>query len=272
MKFQTDLTLGQYAPRHSSIHLLDPRTKMILLFILMVSIFFIGSIEGLGLFLVGVLCLYPLARLDLNLAWNNIRAFIWLFLITICLHGFFTVGNTLLTIPVVNWELSKEGLVRGGYYSFRMINLIILASLLTLTTSPMSLTDGLEKLLQPLERIRIPAHEIAMVMSISMRFIPILLEETERIRKAQISRGASFEGSLIKKIQSLVPILIPLFLSAFRKANDLALAMDARCYRGGTGRTSYQILRFTSRDGWAALCTMLFFAAIVTFETMINHV
>ena len=152
-----------------------------------------------------------------------------------------------------------------------MVNLILLASLLTLTTSPMSLTDGLEKLLQPLERIQIPAHEIAMVMSISMRFIPILLDETERIRKAQISRGANFEGNLFKKIQSLVPILIPLFLSAFRKANELALAMDARCYRGGTGRTSYQKLCFTGRDGLATLYTVIFFIGLYSIETMIGN-
>ncbi|NQT25052.1 energy-coupling factor transporter transmembrane protein EcfT [candidate division KSB1 bacterium] len=268
MRFQTDLTLGQYAPRQSFIHLLDPRTKMIILFILMGSVFFINRIECLILFLVGIILLYPVAHLRVGLAWNNIRAFFWLFLITICLHGFFTAGIPICKIPFTNWALSQEGLIRGLFYSIRMINFILLASLMTLTTSPMSLTDGLERLLNPFEKIGIPAHEIAMIMSISMRFIPILLEETERIRKAQVSRGADFEGNPIKKIQSLVPILIPLFLSAFRKANDLALAMDARCYRGGRGRTSFQKLIFTPRDGLAAGCTILFFIAILSFQKM----
>jgi energy-coupling factor transport system permease protein len=269
MRFQTDLTLGQYAPRHSAIHLLDPRTKMVLLFLLMGSVFFINRIESLGLFLAGMVCLYPASRLQFGLAWSNIRTFFWLFLITIGLHGFFTEGIPIIRIPLTNWTLTREGLIQGTFYSLRMVNFILLASILTLTTSPMSLTDGLERLLKPFEKIGIPAHDIAMIMSISMRFIPILLEESERIRKAQLSRGARFEGNPVKKIQSLVPVLIPLFLSAFRKANDLAFAMDARCYRGGRGRTSYHVLNFSLRDGLAAFSAVLFFVLILSFEKMI---
>lgn len=270
MRFQTDLSLGQYAPRHSMVHLLDPRTKMVLLFLLMGSVFVLNRIESILLFSMAVMCLYPLARLSLSLAWKNIRVFFWLFLITMVLHGFMSGGAAIFTIPLTGWTVSGEGLVQGVFYCFRMINVILLAGLLTLTTTPMSLTDGLERLLKPLKRIGVPAHEIAMIMSISLRFIPILLEETERIRKAQISRGARFEGNLFQKIQSLVPVLVPLFVSAFRKANDLALAMDARCYRGGDGRTSYQELRLMLRDGLAAGAALMFFAGILTFQRLID--
>lgn len=266
MRFQSDLTLGQYAPRHSAIHRLDPRTKLGLLFVLMGCVFLIRRIESLLFFLAWIAVLYPSARLSLGLAWNNIRAFFWLFLLTVCLHGFFTEGVPLVHIPLTGWTVTRDGLLQGAYYTLRMVDFILLASLLTLTTSPMSLTDGLERLLKPFERIRVPAHEIAMVMSISMRFIPILLDESERIRKAQVSRGARFEGGPVQKVRGLLPILIPLFLSSFRKANDLALAMDARCYRGGLGRTGYHQLSLSRRDGLALLSIFVFIALLVSLD------
>jgi energy-coupling factor transport system permease protein len=257
------LVLGQFAPRNSAVHGLDPRTKMIALFCLMGFTFFIRRVEVLALYTVAVLMIYPLSRFSLKLATGSIRPFLGLLFLTVGLHGFFTEGRILFVLPVLNVNCTLEGLVNGFFYGFRIVILVMMANLLTLTTSPMSLTDGIEKMLKPFRRFGLPAHEIAMMMSISMRFIPILLEESERIQRAQMSRGARFEGGLIRKLKSLIPIMIPLFISAFRKANDLALAMDARCYRGGDNRTSFQVLRFSRADGCAGVLVIFLCTAIL---------
>lgn len=260
----TQLTLGRYAPRDSIIHRLDPRTKMLSLFCLMGLAFFIVGLDMLLAFGLLLCALYPVARISLKLLFGNIRSFFWLLFLTFVLHGFFTEGRVLFSVPLplYGFDCTLEGLRNGLFYGLRIILLISMANLLTLTTTPMSLTDGLEKLLNPFRKLGLPAHEIAMMMSISMRFIPILLEESERIQKAQMSRGADFDGPLLVKIKSIIPILVPLFVSAFRKANDLALAMDARCYRGGINRSSYQILSFESADYVCFLTVGFLFAAI----------
>lgn len=242
------ITLGQYAPRNSWVHRLDPRTKLIVIMGFMVFIFLwnhIWTLLGIFIFLIAI---YYTSELSPLLALRNLRLFIWLFLFTFIVHLFFTEGRVIFHIPWIQWEITEPGLYRGLFYIIRIALLIILANLLTLTTSPMEFTDGLERLLAPLKRFRFPAHEIAMMISIALRFIPILLEEIDRIQKAQISRGAHFNGHLIQRIKSIIPIVVPLFISTFRRANELALAMDARCYRGGVKRSSYQVLKMRRPD------------------------
>lgn len=235
---------------------------MLSLFVLMGLTFFLNGLGHILVFGILVCFLYPLAGFSIKLLLNNIKPFIWLLSLTVLLHGFFTEGNEIFRIPIINIVCTVQGLLKGSFYGIRIVLLISMANLLTLTTSPMALTDGLEKILSPFKRLGLPAHEIAMMMSISMRFIPILLEESERIQKAQMSRGARFDGSLIQKLKSVVPILVPLFISAFRKANDLALAMDARCYRGGDNRSSFTILEFSKND---VLCFLsIFFLMLLT--------
>ncbi|HDQ45246.1 MAG TPA: energy-coupling factor transporter transmembrane protein EcfT [bacterium] len=265
------LILGRYAPRDSRVHSLDPRTKMIALCFLMGLTFLIRRADLLILYTVPVLLIYPLSGLSARLAFGSIRPFMWLLLFTVFLHGFLTEGRILFSLPLVRAGFTLEGLMNGLFYGFRIILLIVTANLLTLTTSPMALTDGIEKLLKPFQRFGIPAHELAMMMSISMRFIPILLEESERIQRAQMSRGARFDGGLIRKLKAMIPILIPLFVSTFRKANDLALAMDARCYRGGESRTHFQILRFGRADGWACAAVLMLVCVVLFLQYNVLH-
>lgn len=250
-----NMNLGQYAPRISVVHALDPRVKIFCCLVMMGLIFYTEQIEILVFVSLLIIFLYFLAKLRLTLALSNVKPFFLLFLLTLLLHGFFTPGQILVTIPVVNFDISLEGLYKGFFYTYRLIMLIILAGLLTLTTSPMNLTDGIERILKPFEKFGLPAHEIAMTISIAMRFIPILIEESERIKRAQISRGAKFEGNIINKTKSIIPLVIPLFISGFRKAHDLSLAMEARGYRGSVGRTSYLYLELEKND-FICLCLL----------------
>ena len=243
-----DITLGQYVSRDSFIHRLDPRTKILTCFFIMIILLLVHRIEFILVFFGFAVFSFKFAGLSPTLVIGNLRPFILLFLLTFMLHGLFTEGTTIISIPVIDAAVTSEGLIMGVLYTFRISCMIIFASLLTLTTAPMSLTDALEQFLNPFRRIGLPAHEIAMMLSISLRFIPILLNEIDRIKKAQISRGICFEGNIINRIKSVVPLLIPLFLSSFRRANELAVAMDSRCYRGGEGRTSLFILKFNKRD------------------------
>lgn len=262
MKSIRNINLGQYAPRDSIIHSLDPRIKIFFCFIVMFLIFFTQYSEILAFLFLLILSFYFLAKLKFSLALKNIHPFFFLFLLTVVLHGFFTPGKILLTLPVIHADISWDGLYKGFFYTFRLIILIVLAGLLTLTTSPMSLTDGMERFLKPFKKIGLPAHEIAMTISIAMRFIPILIEESERIKKAQISRGAKFEGNIINRIKSIIPLVVPLFISGFRKAHELSLAMEARGYRGGEGRTSYLHLVLGKYD-FVCLCILFFLTLLI---------
>jgi len=246
----TDITLGHFAPRDSVIHRLDSRTKILAGVILMTLIFLAPRLSSLLVIALGTIVLYQAARLNTGLAFRNIRPFLWILILTVIIHALFTEGHILIRLPL-SLAVTTEGIHAGLFYSFRIVVLILSAALITLTTSPMALTDAIERFLKPLTRLGLPAHEIAMMMSISMRFIPTLMEETDRIRKAQISRGSRINGSPVQRIKGLIPLIIPLFVSTFRRANDLALAMEARCYRGGENRTSYQALRFRWVDGAA---------------------
>ena len=227
-----DITLGQYYPADSVIHKLDPRTKLFATLLFIISVFSFDGIVGfivMTAFLFGVIAL---SKVSLSFMLRGLKAIMILLVIAGLFNLFLTPGQVLWSIWKIH--ITREGLRNAVLMTIRMVYLIMGSSVMTLTTTPNQLTDGLEKALKPLQKINVPVHEIAMMMSIALRFIPILIEETDKIMKAQMARGADFEtGGLVKKAKNMVPLLVPLFVSAFRRANDLALAMEARCYVGG---------------------------------------
>jgi energy-coupling factor transport system permease protein len=251
-----DITFGQFAPRESVLHGLDPRLKILSSLFFMVLLLLTGRIEILFWFFVLVIILYRIAQIPISNAFGNLRAFLVLFILTFTLHGFLTSGRIVFRIPYLGAVFTYEGMIKGFFYTFRICVLIVLANLLTLTTSPMSLTDAFTSFLKPFKKLGVPAHEIGMMISIALRFIPIFIDESDRIKKAQISRGARFDGGFMRKIRNISSLIIPLFVSTFRRANDLAFAMESRCYRGSEGRTSYTILRFQRNDLVALICVI----------------
>ncbi|RKY89195.1 energy-coupling factor transporter transmembrane protein EcfT [candidate division KSB1 bacterium] len=260
-----DITLGQYFPTESPVHRLDPRTKLITVLILMTLLMISFTWWIYLLFALLLIVTIKLARIPTSTVTRNLKPFLWLFLVTFFLNLWYKYGHVLVTIPIIGLNITDAGLSRALFYTSRMILLILFASLLTLTTSPMEITDGLAKLLSPLRHLKVPVQEFAMMMTIAIRFIPLLLEEAERIRKAQMTRGASLEGNLVQRLKGLIPLILPLFLSAFRKADELALAMEARCYRLDKRRTSYNILKFSTTDyALIAGSLCLLFVQIIT--------
>ena len=257
-----DITLGQYYQTESVVHRLDPRVKLMATVIFIISLFVVNNFWGY-LLAAGFLALViRLSHVPFKFMVKGMKAILLLLILTVVFNLFLTPGEPLITL----WKLTitKEGLITAIKMAVRLSFLIIGSSVMTLTTTPNNLTDGMESLLHPLKRIHVPVHEISMMMSIALRFIPILLEETDKIMKAQIARGADFEsGNLIKKAKSMVPLLVPLFISAFRRANDLAMAMEARCYRGGDGRTKMKPLIYKKRDYTAYGILALYLAAAV---------
>lgn len=257
-----EITLGQYYQTDSVIHRMDPRTKIVGTIAFIVALFLVNNMAGYAVAAVFLASAIAISKVPFRFMVKGMKAVVFLLLITILFNMFLTPGETLVTI----WKLkiTKEGARQAVFMALRLSFLIIGSSLMTLTTTPNNLTDGLEKLLRPLRIVRVPVHEIAMIMSIALRFIPILLDETDKIMKAQLARGADFEsGNLIKRAKSMVPILVPLFISAFRRANDLAMAMEARCYRGGEHRTKMKPLSYRSRDLLAYLILAAFVTAVV---------
>jgi len=257
-----DITLGQFFPGKSPLHRLDPRTKIILLFVLIILIF---SAQGWAAYLAltAVTCgLIFLSKVPPLTVLKSVKPLAWIILFTLLIHCVSHDGEVLAKIYV--FKLTTEGIIYGAQISLRLVLLIVLSSLLTFTTSPLKLTDATEKLLSPLKKIGVPAHELAMMMTIAIRFVPTLIEETDKIIKAQKSRGLDFEsGGFVKRLQAMVPILVPLFLSSFRRADDLALAMEARCYRGGEGRTHMKQLHLTKEDFFATVLIILIGAGII---------
>jgi len=245
-----DITLGQYYQTDSVIHRLDPRVKLVTTLCYIISLFIVDSIVGYviaGLFLAFVIAL---SRVPVKFMVRGMKSIVFLLVMAVVFNLFLTQGEVVVSF----WKLhiTKEGIRLASMMAVRLVFLIMGSSVMTLTTTPNNLTDGLESLMKPLKVIRVPVHEIAMMMSIALRFIPILLEETDKIMKAQIARGADFEsGNLIRKAKSMVPLLVPLFISAFRRANDLATAMEARCYRGGEHRTKMKPLIYKKADFFA---------------------
>lgn len=257
-----DITLGQYYPEQSVIHRLDARTKILGTLLYIIEVFLVNSFAGFGLVILALGILIGISRVPVRFIFKGLKAVVFIILLTFVLNLFMFDGTVLW-----HWKfltITYEGLYRSCFMALRLILLIIGTSMLTLTTKPMELTDGLEKLLKPFDRLGLPSHEIALMMSIALRFIPTLLEETDKIMKAQQARGADFEsGNLMQRVKNMIPILIPLFVGSFRIAQDLALAMEARCYHGGVGRTRMKEIVFSRRDGVAGVLLAVFLGIVI---------
>ncbi len=258
-----DITLGQFYPADSVLHRLDPRVKLCGTLVYVISLFLFQSFTGYIVAAAFLVSMIILSHVPVSFMLKGLKAIFILLVFTAVLNIFLTPGRELVSF----WKITItiEGLRFAAFMVLRLVFLIVGSSIMTLTTTPSNLTDGLERGLGWLKILRVPVHEIAMMMSIALTFIPVLLEETDRIMKAQQARGADFEsGNLIKRIKSLVPILVPLFVSAFRRANDLAIAMESRCYRGGEGRTKLHPLRYERRDLIAYLILFIYIALVIT--------
>jgi len=258
-----NITMGQYYPVDSWVHRLDPRTKILLTVAMIVAVFLVKTMVGYALILGFVYLVSKLSSIPFKMLMKGIKPLRFILILTFLLNLFFNNGETLL----INWgflKISYEGLSTAVHYSLRLVFLVLGTSLMTLTTSPIALSDGIEMLLSPLKKIHFPAHELAMMMSIALRFIPTLMEEADKIMKAQMARGADFEsGNLLARAKAMVPLLVPLFVSAFRRAGDLAMAMESRCYHGGENRTRLRVLKITKNDWYAALGVAVLIALVL---------
>ncbi len=260
----SDITIGQYLPGKSFLHKLDPRTKIIAVVIYMISLFVVNNFWGLGAMLVLSLAVVLLSRIPLRFFFRGIKAIVFIVLLTVALQMFMTPGEPLVELGFL--KITKEGVRQAVFMGTRLVLLVSVTSILTLTTTPIALTDGIENLLKPFQKIGMPAHELAMMMTIALRFIPTLVEETDKIMKAQSARGADFEsGNLMERAKAMIPLLVPLFLNAIKRADELALAMEARCYHGGDGRTRMKALQYGSRDAIAGVfCLCMAAGAFLT--------
>lgn len=257
-----DITLGQYYPTDSVLHRLDPRVKLLGTLLYVISLFLFQTFTGYVVATIFLVSMIILSHVPVKFMFRGLKAVLFILIFTAVLNAFLTPGRELISF----WRISVtiEGVRLAAFMVLRLVYLITGSSIMTLTTTPSNLTDGLEKSLGWLKVFRIPVHEIAMMMSIALTFIPVLLEETDRIIKAQQARGADFEsGNIIRRVKSLVPILVPLFVSAFRRANDLAIAMESRCYHGGDGRTKMRPLKYMARDYVAYIILILYLAAVI---------
>ncbi len=257
-----DITLGQYFPGKSLIHRLDPRCKLIFLVLFIVAIFLAVNWVSYGLMLLLLAGSIWVSGVPVRAFVKGMKPLLFILIFTAGLNLFFTQGEKLL-VDVWVIQIYAEGILRAVFMLLRILMLVMATFLLTYTTSPIALTDGLEGLLSPLKVIKVPVHELSMMMCIALRFIPTLIEETDKIMSAQKARGADFEtGSLMRRVKALVPILVPLFISAFRRADELATAMECRCYQGGDGRSKMKLLRFARRDFYAFLTGAAMIAAV----------
>ncbi|MBQ3428857.1 MAG: energy-coupling factor transporter transmembrane protein EcfT [Mogibacterium sp.] len=257
-----DITLGQYYPGDSAVHRLDARTKIIATLLYIIELFVVNNFWGFLIAAAALFAVIAVSRVPLKFIFRGLTAVFLIIAFTFVLNLFMVEGRVLW-----HWKfltITYEGVHRAFFMAVRLVLLIIGSSVMTLTTKPVELTDGLEKLLKPFSKIGLPSHEIALMMTIALRFIPTLMEETDKIIKAQQARGADFEsGNLLQRAKSLIPILVPLFVSSFRIAQDLALAMEARCYRGGGGRTRMNEIKFRRGDAVAAVLMVVFLAVII---------
>ena len=260
-----DITLGQYFPGDTIVHRLDPRTKLICVIIYIVALFLAVNWTGYIIVIAATAAFMILSRISPKRVFSGLKPMIFIIVLTGALNVFYTKGT-----PVVEgWIITWEGIERAIQMILRITLLISGTFLLTYTTSPIAITDGLEMLLKPLKFIRFPVHEMTLMMSMALRFIPTLIEETDKIMSAQRARGADFEtGGLVKRAKALLPILVPLFVSAFRRADELAVAMESRCYHGGEGRTRMKQLRFETRDYVTLILFVLFLAVMIVLKRM----
>ncbi len=251
-----DITLGQFYPTNSIIHNLDPRVKILLTFVIIITLFMIKSVYAYIFTAVFIFAVILMARVPFGFVFKGVKPLVFILAFTAVLNLFMTDGRIIFKFWI--FKATYEGLYYALSMMVRLVMLVLVTSILTLTTSPIVLTNGIEKLLNPLKKIKLPVHELAMMMTIALRFIPTLLEETDKIIKAQSSRGADFaSGNIIRKAKAMIPILIPLFISAFRRADELASAMECRCYHGGEGRTSFRVLKMGYNDMLSAICVVL---------------
>ena len=257
-----DITLGQYYPGNSWIHRLDPRVKILATILYIVALFVVKDFIGFATAFVGLVAVTAISKVPVSFILRGLKPVFLIILFTFVINMFMIKGEVLVSLWFL--EITWEGLRTAVFMGVRLVLLIIGSSLLTLTTKPISLTDGIEALLSPFRRFGLPAHELAMMMTIALRFIPTLLEETDKIMKAQQARGADFEsGNIINRAKALIPILVPLFISAFRIAQELAMAMEARCYGGNVKRTRMNGMKLCSRDLAASVIFVIFLALIV---------
>lgn len=257
-----DITIGQYFPGESIVHRFDPRLKIITMIFFIISLFFINTFIPYIFVAIYLFIIIKIANLPLKVVLKGLKPLRWILLITFVINIFFLPGEPLLKLGFLT--ISKEGLKTACLMAIRLMFLVLGTSLLTYTTSPIELTDGIEALLKPMKKIGVPSHEIAMMMTIALRFIPTLIEETDKIMKAQMARGADFEsGNIIKRSKNLVPLLVPLFVNSFRRADELATAMEARCYRGGVGRTKMKVLVLEKYDYAIFLGNIVFFLILI---------
>ncbi|WP_075980345.1 energy-coupling factor transporter transmembrane component T family protein [Bacillus massilinigeriensis] len=262
-----NMILGRYIPGESIIHRMDPRSKLILVFMFVCIVFIANNTLTYGLITLYTFVMVACSKINLRFILAGLKPILWLVLFTLVLHLFFTrEGNVLFQIG--SFKIFEEGVRQGIYISIRFFLLILITSLLTLTTTPIEITDALETLLGPLKKVKFPVHELALMMSISLRFIPTLMQETDKIMKAQIARGTEFSsGPLKERVKAIVPLLIPLFVSSFKRAEELAVAMEARGYRGGEGRTKYRVLRWGTIDTIMLLLLVALTAILTIFRT-----
>ncbi|MCI8518565.1 MAG: energy-coupling factor transporter transmembrane protein EcfT [Hungatella sp.] len=262
-----DITLGQYYPVDSVLHRMDPRTKLFGTMVFIISLFLADSVVAYVIATLFLAMAIRISKVPFPFMVRGLKAMVFLLLISVSFNLFLTDGQVLVRLGFL--KITREGIRLSCFMGLRLIYLIVGSSIMTLTTTPNQLTDGLEKSLGFLKAVKVPVHEISMMMSIALRFIPILVEETDKIMKAQMARGADFEsGNLIQKARSMVPLLVPLFISAFRRATDLAMAMEARCYRGGEGRTKMKPLRYSRRDYAAYGVYGIYLAAMIGVKVL----
>lgn len=257
-----NITIGQYYPKDTTIHRLDPRVKILSVFAFIISLFFIREFVAYAPPILLLLLSIILSKVPASYILKGLKPIFVIITLTFIINLFMTTGEVLFRLGPLT--ATVEGLRHAIFMAVRLVLLVVGTTLLTLTTSPIELTDGIENILKPFKKIGVPAHELAMMMTIALRFIPTLLEETDKIMKAQMARGADFEsGNIIKRARNLVPLLVPLFISAFRRADELAMAMESRCYRGGENRTRMRELILKSRDYIASLAMAIYTLAIV---------
>ena len=257
-----NITIGQHYPVESKIHNLDPRLKLVITLLYIITLFLINKFPVYLVVVVFLVIVVKVSNVPVKMVILGLRPILIIIMVTFFINLFMTAGEVIWQLGPL--DITREGLRQAGFMALRLMLLIMGTSMLTLTTSPILLTDGIESLLNPFKKIGLPAHELAMMMTIALRFIPTLMEETEKIMQAQKARGADFEsGNLIKRAKSLVPLLVPLFVSSFRRADDLAMAMEARCYRGGENRTRMRKLAINKTDYGAMVMTAVYIAAVV---------
>lgn len=263
-----DITIGQYYPSHSVLHRLDPRTKIMGTVFFIISLFVGNSMLTYGVATIFLAIMIKISKVPLKFILKGLKPILILLLFSVVINMLFTPGEAIVSIGFLH--ITKEGIQLAVFLAIRLVYLVIGSSLMTFTTTPTALTDGLERLFQFLKVVKVPVHEVAMMMSIALRFIPILTEELDKIMKAQAARGADFNrGTLKEKVHGLIPIMVPLFIAAIRRSNDLAMAMEARCYHGGEGRTRMKPLIYQKRDYISYFIVIAYFIGIIVVRIML---